>query len=279
MAESLWRRIVSGPMTGAENMALDEALFRSVQAGKSPPVLRLYRWHPATVTLGYGQRGDRQVNMSACRRLGIDVVRRLTGGRAVLHAAELTYAVIAPETGLFNANILDNYRQIAAVLQHCLQQLGLEVKMVSGRHESQGTSAAEQSACFTAPSYFELACNGRKICGSAQKRDAGCFLQHGSLPVDLDPVMLFATLNCESELDAEAGGRSLARHVGWINRWLEHQVNVEHVEEQFIGSFEHIFPGCFIDDQPTPLEMAQARELVQIKYANPAWTMKGIADS
>jgi lipoate-protein ligase A len=279
MTEPFWRRIVSGPMTGAANMALDEALFRSVQAGNSPPVLRLYRWHPATVTLGYGQRGDRQVNLSACDKLGVDVVRRLTGGRAVLHATEMTYAVITPETGIFSANILDNYRRIAAALQHCLQQLGLAVEMVSGRHESQGTSSAEQSACFTAPSYFELSCNGRKICGSAQKRDAGCFLQHGSLPVELDPVMLFSTLNCESDLDAEAGGRSLARHVGWINRWLEHQVTVEQVEEQFTASFAHIFPGRFVDDQPTAPEIALAKELEQIKYANPAWTMKGIADS
>lgn len=278
MAEKIWRRIVSEPMTGAANMALDEALFRSVQAGNSSPVLRLYRWQPATVTLGYGQRGDKKVNFSACKKLGVDIVRRLTGGRAVLHAEEVTYSVIAPENGLFSNNILDNYRQIAESLQHCLHQLGLSVEMVSGRHEYPGGSAAEQSACFTAPSYFELSCNGRKICGSAQKRDSGCFLQHGSLPVDLDPVFLFSALNCESGQDVEAGGRSLAKHVGWINRWLDQSVTIDQVEKQFLASFAHCFPGRYVDDQPTEQESALAVALEQDKYGNPDWTMKGIPE-
>ena len=126
MAQTIWRRIVSGPLGGAANMALDEALFRSVQAGISPPVLRLYRWQPATVTLGYAQRGEAQVNWAACRSLGIDVVRRLTGGRAVLHDREVTYAVIASDRQeLFGGRVLDNYRVSAHLLQHCLEQLGL----------------------------------------------------------------------------------------------------------------------------------------------------------
>ena len=276
MAEAIWRRIISGPLSGAANMALDEALFRSVQAGISPPVLRLYRWQPATVTLGYGQRGDNQVNVAVCKNLGVDIVRRLTGGRAVLHADELTYAVIAPERGMFSNNILGNYRQIAEAIQHCLQQLGLSVEMVSGRHDYKGESAAEQSACFTAPSYFELSCHGRKICGSAQKRDAECFLQHGSLPVDLDPAFLFAALNCEGERSIEQGARSLEKKIGWINRWVKQSVSIAHVEKQFIASFEHCFDAPFFDDQPTTHEMIMARELEQTKYANPDWNMKGI---
>lgn len=280
MADVTWRRIVSGPLTGAANMALDEALFRSVQAGISPPVLRLYRWKPATVTLGYGQRGDRQVNLPICREMGIDVVRRLTGGRAVLHADEVTYSIIASEhDASFSNSILDNYRLIAAALQHCLRQFGLPVEMVSGRHDSLGTNAAEKSACFTAPSYFELSCHGCKICGSAQKREGGCFLQHGSLPVDLDPQILFATLNCDSDIDNEQGGRSLARHVGWINRWTKHHVSISQVEKQLIDSFASIFSVSFLDDQPTPQELALAHQLEQSKYANPDWNMKGIPGS
>lgn len=280
MADTTWRRIVSGPLTGAANMALDEALFRSVQAGISPPVLRLYRWQPATVTLGYGQRGDRQVNLSACRSMGIDVVRRLTGGRAVLHADEVTYSVIASEQDAsFTSSILDNYRRIAHALQHCLTQLGLPVEMVSGRHDYQGTSAAEKNACFTAPSYFELSCHGRKICGSAQKREGGCFLQHGSLPVDLDPTFLFAALNCDDSLDTAQGAETLAKHVGWINRWRDQPVSVDQVETQLIESFANCFSVRFTNDQPTQQEAALAEELEQSKYANPDWNMKGIPGS
>jgi lipoate-protein ligase A len=279
MAEPIWRRIVSGPLSGAANMALDEALFNAVQAGNSPPVLRLYRWQPAAVTLGYGQRGARQVNVARCAELGLDVVRRLTGGRAVLHADEVTYAVIAPEqNGFFANNILENYRRIADSLQHCLRQLGLPVEMVAGRHPARGATAAEQSACFTAPSFFELCCHGLKVCGSAQKRAAGCFLQHGSLPVDLDPELLFAALNCETGPDAERSAQSLAKQVGWINRWLEPPVAIEQVEKQLIDSFAGCFPGRFVDDRPSPQELRAAKQLEQSKYRNPAWTMKGVLE-
>ena len=276
MAESTWRRIVSGPLTGAANMAIDEVLFRAVQAGNSPPVLRLYRWQPATVTLGYGQRGGRQVNFSACEKLGVDVVRRLTGGRAVLHAEEVTYAVIAPENDIFTSNILGNYRLISEALKNCLQQLGLPVKMVSGRHEYKGESAAEQSACFTAPSFFELSCHGLKICGSAQKREAGCFLQHGSLPVNLDPAFLFEALNCETDLNPEQGARLLEKQVGWINRWLEQSLNIEQVETQLINSFTRCFDVHFEESKLSAEEITLAQELERRKYANIDWTMKGI---
>lgn len=275
MSDLIWRRIVSGPLTGATNMALDEALFRSVQAGNSPPVLRLYRWQPAAVSLGYGQRGERQVNFTACAELGIDVVRRLTGGRAVLHADEVTYAVIAPESGLFSASILDNYRLIASALQHCLSTLGLPVEMVSGRHETKTDSVAEQSACFTAPSYFELTCHGLKICGSAQKREGDCFLQHGSLPVGLDPMLLFRTLNCDLAADHQQGARSLERQVGWVNRWLERPLTIDRVEAQLRESFSAVFPVRMVDDQPDSSEMALARQLAEGKYAHPDWTSKG----
>lgn len=266
-------------MTGAANMALDEALFRSVQAGISPPVLRLYRWQPAAVTLGYGQRGDRQVNVSTCAREGIDIVRRQTGGRAVLHADEVTYAVIAREgEGLFSENVLVNYQVIAGALQHCLQQLGLNVEMVSGRHEHRAASRAERSACFTAPSYFELTCSGRKICGSAQKREAGCFLQHGSLPVDLDPYLLFSILNSDEGIDCHQGGARLAQQVGWINRWLAEPVNLDQVEAQLGQSFAHCFNVRFNDGQPTAAEVSVAKELEITKYADPDWTMKGMKE-
>ena len=133
-----WRLIRSPALPGAMNMAFDEALLESVAAGRSGPVLRLYRWDPPAVSLGYGQSLQR-VNLPACRELGLDVVRRLTGGRAVLHHREVTYAVIAPErTAFFPGGVLDNYRVIAGVLLQALQTLGLTAEIVgrAGRSRS-----------------------------------------------------------------------------------------------------------------------------------------------
>ena len=256
-------------------MALDEALFHSVQAGISPPVLRLYRWSRPTVTLGYGQRGARQVNLAACHELGVDLVRRSTGGRAVLHAAEVTYAVISPEGSTsFSASILDNYRQIAAVLRACLTALGLPVELATKRLPHQKRRTVEKCACFVAPSHFELLCHGRKICGSAQKRENGCFLQHGSLPVDLDLSLLFSVLNCDTDIGVAEGRALLAKSVGWINRWAPQPLTLDQVQTQLKRSFEEILPAIFYDDCPTAEELKQAAELEQTRYAEPGWSFR-----
>ena len=102
MDANFWRLIRSGYLPGAMNMALDDALLRAVADGSSPPVLRFYRWQPATLTLGYAQSAVEGVDINVCAAAGIDVVRRPTGGRAVFHDREVTYAVIAPVGGLFH---------------------------------------------------------------------------------------------------------------------------------------------------------------------------------
>ena len=115
------------------NMAIDEVLLESVATGASAPVLRLYRWQPATLTLGYAQSIHKDIDRDLCLSHGIDVVRRSTGGRAVLHDREMTYAVMAPfSSGVFGATVLDCYRVIAEVLQETLVRLGLSPELVAG---------------------------------------------------------------------------------------------------------------------------------------------------
>lgn len=277
MPES-WRLIRSGPLTGDWNMALDEALFEAVAAGDSAPVLRLYRWQPPTVTLGYAQSGAQVVNLETCRRLGFAVVRRPTGGRAVLHHQEVTYAVAAPETGgRFQGGILDNYRVIAEVLRQTLLSLGLNVRLAPGRAKTPGAEPGARSACFTAPSSFELVVDGRKIAGSAQKRSRGAFLQHGSIPVNLDPAALFAALDTRGRLSPEAGGRLLAQSVGWINRWLEAPVTVAAVEERLAATFARVLGVELVEQPPSAEEWRRANDLRELKYGNPAWIFKGIS--
>ena len=275
MSRPKWRLIRSGASTGAWNMALDEALLESVAAGHSLPVLRLYGWQPAAVSLGYSQRLEAAVDLEACRSLGCDVVRRITGGRAVLHDREVTYSVISPErSALFPGGILENYQVIARVLQQTLDSFGLETSLASGRSHRCGDSAAQQSACFTAPATWELLYAGCKMTGSAQKRQGDSFLQHGSIPLDLDLDRLFQALDTERRISPRAGGNLLARSVGCLNRWLSQPVTVVEVEERLLSCFSRSWQVCLVEDRPTAAEQSRAAQLAAEKYDNPAWTLK-----
>jgi len=253
-------------------MALDEALLSSVACGASPPVLRLYRWNPPTLTLGYGQRGAGQVNLSACRRHGVDVVRRCTGGRAVLHDREVTYAVISTEqNGTFPGGILPNYRVIAGVLQQLFRSFGLDACLAPERSRGKKGSGAAESACFTAPGQFEILHLGYKLAGCAQKRDRGAFLQHGSIPVDLDLSRLFELLDTRGLLPPEQGAQLLASKVGWLNRWLHNPVEIGEVEDRLVHCFSQLLQISWQISEPTAEEQGLARELVRQRYDNPRW--------
>jgi len=277
MQES-WRLIRSGRLSGAENMALDEALLHAVAAGRSAPVLRLYRWQPAAVSLGYGQRGPEVVNLAACRELGYDVVRRCTGGRAVLHDREVTYAVVSAERSpIFPGGILANYRIIAEALQQALSRLDIAAELAPQRSRGKTGEGAAQSACFTAPGQFELLYRGCKIAGCAQKRFAGAFLQHGSIPVDLDAEKLFRALDTRGHIPPAAGGRLLEAHVGWVNRWRSPAVSIDQAEEALLEAFAERLRIEFREAGPSPEELAHASELLQSRYASPAWTENGLS--
>jgi lipoate-protein ligase A len=274
-----WRLIHSGTLNGALNMALDQALLEAVAAGLSPPVLRLYRWSPPTVTLGYAPRGPEVVTLAACREPGFAHVPRVTGGRAVLHHREVTYAVISPERSeLFPGGIVANYRVIAGVLQATLESFGLATDLSSGRSHSAGKGTGVQSsACFTAPAVAELVHRGCKVTGSAQKRQGGVFLQHGSIPVDLDLEQLFYALDTRGEWSKAEGARLLARKVGWINRWRATPVTVVEVETRLAGTFADRLGIRFESSEPNPAEWLRTCELAAQRYDNPVWTLAGIA--
>ncbi|PLX85748.1 MAG: octanoyltransferase [Desulfuromonas sp.] len=271
MPRPRWRLIRSGALRAPINMALDEALLESVAAGRSCSVLRLYRWDPPAVSIGYFQQGGGVLNLAACCRLGLDVVRRVTGGRAVLHDREVTYAVISPEgSNLFPGGILDTYLAIAQVLQHALAGLGLETELSKGRN----MAGAGGSACFTAPGSFELLCCGCKIAGSAQKRQGGAFLQHGSIPIDLDPERLFLALNTRGGVSAEAGALALTEKVGWVNRFLSRPVHVEDLEDLLLAGFAELLGVELSEEVPSDAEWERARQLQAERYGNPAWTLE-----
>jgi lipoate-protein ligase A len=187
-----WRYIDSGSNLAARNMAVDEELLARAQAGEKSPVLRLYTWDPPAVSLGRFQKLESAVDADACKRLGFDIVRRITGGRAVLHYHELTYSIVAPlDCPLFPPTVLGTYRVIAAGLLAGLRNLNIMAEMVSRgeRHSPLVKNNAKEPSCFSSSSWYEIVVKGRKIVGSAQRRMPNAFLQHGSILINYDPKL------------------------------------------------------------------------------------------
>lgn len=212
-----WRLVITEPATGAWNMAMDEAIMTSINQGQTPPTIRFYQWSTPTISLGYFQSLAKELDLQACQRTGVDVVRRLTGGRAVLHNQEFTYSLIAPENQQEVAGyVLQSYLRISKGLLLGLANLGVEAEITPGTEliapggalitpgdaptaASRPKEAVSSAACFDAPSRYELVVGGKKLVGSAQTRRKGCLLQHGSIPLQLDADLLFSVLNYASE--------------------------------------------------------------------------------
>ena len=187
-----WRLLVTEPADGATNMAIDEILWTGRRAGTAPPTLRFYAWRPPTVSLGYGQTVDRDVDHHVRRALGVGLVRRPTGGSAIYHDGperEVTYSVAATADDLgVGADLLATYRWIAQALARGLRALGAAVAIVE-RHQDYGPVPA---FCFARSGSYELEVEGRKIVGSAQRRHGRSFLQHGAVLLDVDATRVAA---------------------------------------------------------------------------------------
>jgi lipoyl(octanoyl) transferase len=182
MAE--WRLlVVPRPATGWWNMAVDEALLAAAAVG-GPPTLRLYAWDGPWLSLGHAQPFD-DAGLAACREAGVEVVRRVTGGRAVLHGADLTYAVTAREDAL-PAGLDASYRVLSDALLVALRGLGVAAERVA--HGPVAVAAEGAFDCFAEAANDELCVGGRKLAGNAQRRAGGALLQHGSIRLAADPV-------------------------------------------------------------------------------------------
>jgi len=227
---SSWRFIDSGSNVGFYNMSVDEELLARAQAGEKMPVLRFYAWNPPAVSIGRFQKIEDAVNTEACKLLGFDIVRRITGGRAVLHHTELTYSVIArTDNPLFPHTVLGTYKVIAAGLLAGLRNLGVNANMVSrsDRTAHLVKKDSKASACFSSPSWYEIVVQHKKIIGSAQRRLSGAFLQHGSILIGYDPAL---------EAKVIPGGCADGC-VTCIQQELDRTVSLNEVKQAFLTGF------------------------------------------
>ncbi len=267
-----WRILPFRKADAVENMAVDEALFRESIRKKSPSTLRFYGWRVPALSIGYFQDYEKEVDGEACRRFGVDIIRRPTGGKAVLHEQELTYAVIAGvDSHLFSPDILNAYRVISNCIAQGLAEIGVRTEMKGdGRQAPDGTL---RSSCFSSPSRYELLVGGRKICGSAQMRSHGVFLQHGSLLLAFDPFRTCAVMlpHRDSKTDAD----HLRNAITSVGEHAGTSVGEEKLRRVLQEGFERVLGIRFREGRLTSEEQALKDELMTKKYGSEDWNRKG----
>lgn len=270
-----WRVITSGIGRPADNMAIDEAILQAHAAGQVPPTIRFYGWQPAAVSLGYFQKAAVEVDLAACYQQNIEVVRRLTGGRAVLHDQELTYSIIVSEDHpLIPPTITASYRFFTQGLLAGLKLLGIEAQMTMPKAAyGQTKRRSASAACFDAPSHYEVTYNGRKLIGSAQVRKAGVILQHGSILLDFNPQQVVSVLNLPSIQAKERLAGMLSERASSLSGVVGRQINWEQVCQAMQTSFGPALGVELTAAELSPAEQSLAQDLVVTKYTQDSWNL------
>ena len=223
-------------------MEKDLELMEEVATGECPPTLRLYRWNPPAVSLGYFQDENEVVDMKACRDAGIDVVRRPTGGRAVLHDQELTYSIIVPEVHPFinKGGVIDAYRSISRGIVTAFNLLDIVAVLTPEEHNRAGLAPG---SCFDSSTAYEIQVDGKKVVGSAQLRRDGIVLQHGSilfrLPHDVYKKVLKKDYNRKNDKEDELGQKA----AGLLD--LGYNVSYNRMSRALVKAFSMVVPAVF----------------------------------
>jgi len=260
-----FRLIYDGQHDGATNMARDEAISRAVSAGTQLPTLRLYAWSPSAISLGLSQRLS-SVDMARCHADGVGIVRRATGGLAILHTDELTYSVTLPiQHPIAAGDVMTSYRRIAAAIVQALKWLGVadaNANRVAKEDKATGP------VCFEAPSDYEVVGGGKKLVGSAQWRRVDGVLQHGSLPLlgDIARVCRYL-VDAPDEAKVRAHAHTLRDALGRDVTWAE-------AAEQWRGAFEGVLDIHFTVGELSASELECTAELKGTKYASDDWTRR-----
>lgn len=277
MKKEIWGFIDSGDCSPSFNMALDEALLDWHSEGSIPPIIRFYGWNPATLSIGYFQRVEKEINMEAVRKHRLGFVRRPTGGRGVLHEHELTYSVIVSEDYPdMPKTVTEAYRVISEGILQGFQQLGMDAYFAVPKTEEDRESLKNprSAVCFDAPSWYELVVEGRKVAGSAQTRQKGVILQHGSILLDLDEDKLFSLFNYPNDRVKERMQRAFKNKAVAINEISPQKVTLEQAKRAFKTGFEN---GLQIE--MTPFELSQKQldyvnMLAKSRYESDEWNFK-----
>lgn len=277
MEKTKWYFIDSGPCAPSYNMALDEALLDWHSEGLIPPVIRFYEWNPATLSIGYFQSVEKEIDMEAVRRLGLGFVRRPTGGRGVLHEHELTYSVIVSEDYPdMPATVTEAYRVISEGLLKGFQSLGLEAyfSIPNTPDKLQALKNPKTAVCFDTPSWYELVVEGKKVAGSAQTRQKGVILQHGAILLDLDDEKLVQTFKFSTDEAREKVKKSINQKAVAINKLLQKPIPIDICKVAFRDGFSEALNVELVPFSLNEKQIEYVKTLEKQRYANDEWNFK-----
>ncbi len=268
-----WRVIYSPPAPGAWNMAVDEAILEGVAKGKSLPTLRLYAWDPPCLSLGYAQPIS-DVDLQALKSHGWHLVRRPTGGRAILHTDELTYSIIGRQDDpRLAGSVVESYQRLSLALLRALQSLGIPA-IAEANPVLPAGSDPRGAVCFEVPSTYEITINHKKIIGSAQARRKGMVLQHGSFPLQGDLRRITTALNFQDEAQRLRAAQRVQVRAATAEEILGVAPTWEMTAAAFASAFEQVLSLEIAQDGLNDFETEIANRLVEEKYNHPAWTGK-----
>ncbi len=243
-----WRVIDATANSAFLNMALDEAISEAVRSRQSPPTIRLYKWMPSAVSIGYFQSLNDEVDAELCRKLGVDIVRRRTGGGAVYHDSngEITYSVIAPEP-MFPKGITESYRSICGCVVDALAKIGIaaEFKPIN-----------------------DIIAGGKKISGNAQTRRNGILLQHGTILYKLDIAAMFSLLKVPKEKISDKFISDVKQRVTSVTE-INPQISEQQLKDALLSAFTE--GKEFQTGVATPGEITAAEKLAKEKYSSDEW--------
>jgi lipoate-protein ligase A len=255
-------------------MAVDEALLCMAGKGESPPTLRFYSWDVPSLSIGSFQKAV-ELNLPFIKEKGVPLVRRPTGGRAVLHDAELTYSVSCPiPTQCMPSELMGSYKAIGSCFLTGLKSLGVPAEMLPVTKNPERKCRprdASHPLCFSSPSWYEVLVDGKKLIGSAQRRLKGSFLQQGSLLIKLDVDGLLSLMRTDGEDKMRAREALLSKMTALTE--LGHEIHVDKLKSALIEGFRTGLGTSLVMDELTPEEHGLALGLLKEKYSRPEWNL------
>jgi len=277
MEKEQWYYINSGKCSPSYNMALDECLLNWQSTGAMPATIRFYEWEVPTLSIGYFQRVEKEIDMEEVEKRGFGFVRRQTGGRSVLHDRELTYSVIVSENHpKMPKTVTEAYRVISQGLLEGFRALGLNAYFAVPKteQEREDLKNPRSAVCFDAPSWYEIVVEGRKIAGSAQTRQRGVILQHGSIPLEIDldtlyDLFLFPNERLKERMKSMFSSKAVA-----INELTDQTFTIEQLIEAFRVGFEKGMEIELVPYELTGEQREEVERLAKEKYESEEWNYR-----
>ena len=249
-----WRLLLTGANTAAKNMAIDRAVLTTNSQGKVLPTVRFYEWTPPAISIGYFQSLSDEVDLKMCKKLGVDYVRRITGGGAVFHDDELTYSIVIPEDhDEIPKNIIDSYGRICGAIIKGLKNLKID--------------------CEYKP-INDIITNGKKISGNAQTRKQKTVLQHGTVLMDVDIERMFSLLKVPNEKIRDKLISDVKERVTSINNCLGEDMSFIDVVEAMKNGFEEEFNIKLVKGMLTDEEIKLTEKFEKEYFGSKEWNHK-----